>query len=367
MTTRADGVTVDRTFLLSYDGDAVGTGEGLTSGRGTLTFEGQIDGLGTGTFTAEQIDFVATTYFAVGVITGGTGDFEGAGGTIRFDPNTYVIEIEVPQVPIERPRQFDLETSWSDDGVVEQPPAADGSVSYTGRTTFAGQLAGDTPFVGVKQLGADGIWIGTDELAFTGTIDGIGTGTLRMTDVWRSDQNGHYVNALRIVGGTGDFEGADGWLLLRSTDGGTTGAGTGEIRVPATGSLRWAGTVETTFGSVDADNRTAYSSVATYFGDIEGTLSAEGVEQHDADAPANTTSSTGSATGSGTITVVGVGTGTITFDEEWWSDVDGHVIGEATITSADGDLAGMTRTIRWNTTDTAQTVAYQADFRFADG
>ena len=244
-TPQEGSTTLDVSYTTFFEGDMTGqaptegwrtpneTDAGSTGG-GSATFTGTIAGLGEGTLTTEEI-FTAppTVFLSVSLITGGTGDFEGATGTATIDQGSYVFEIEVPEVPIERPRQFDLETSWTDGDYAEEAPADDGSVAYTGRTMFEGTLAGDTPFVGTKQLDADGNWLGTTQLAFTGTIDGVGTGTLTMTDTWRSDPSGQYIDALRIEGGTGDFDGAAGWLLLRSSDGGTTGAGTGELRLPA--------------------------------------------------------------------------------------------------------------------------------------
>ena len=92
-------------------------------------------------------------------------------------------------------------------------------------------MTGDTPWVG-SYVVQDGVTDGASEFAFTGTIEGVGTGTLTMRDVARTGARGGFVSGMLITGGTGDFQGASGWMLGRSSDGAATGTVEIELRLP---------------------------------------------------------------------------------------------------------------------------------------
>ena len=96
------------TYTTSFDGDLVGTAPAVgwrtpheaddgSDGDSSATFTGTIAGVGEGTLTTEEIFTSASgTFASVSVITGGTGDFEGARGYSKIDQGSYVYEIEIP-------------------------------------------------------------------------------------------------------------------------------------------------------------------------------------------------------------------------------------------------------------------------------
>jgi hypothetical protein len=243
-TPREDSTTRDVTYTTHYEGDLTGSAPTVgwrtphendpgSDGGSSATFTGTLEGVGEGTLTTEEVyTSPPGAFLSVSLITGGTGDFAGARGYSRIDQGEYVFEIELPSAPVERTRTVDLTTSWIDDHFVESGPDADGVLTGTGVTNFGGQLSGPAAWMGTRQQAADSNWIGSGDFGFTGTIEGIGTGTLTMRDSWRSTPTGEWVDAMIVTGGTGDFAGAGGWLLLQSPTGGSTGEGFGQIQLP---------------------------------------------------------------------------------------------------------------------------------------
>jgi hypothetical protein len=90
---------------------------------------------------------------------------------------------------------------------------ADGSIPITGSWTLEGEMTGDVTLTGSNfAVPPNGDIGGTTDYVFTGTIDGLGTGTLTFSDEWVSDLvNGGVDMTITVTGGTGDFAGLLGW------------------------------------------------------------------------------------------------------------------------------------------------------------
>jgi hypothetical protein len=114
---------------------------------------------------------------------------------------------------------------------VDGEPLADGSVPVTSTITLTGGVAGEITGVGAavsQELGIEEE--GFDENTFTGTIDGVGTGTMTYRLDWEL-VGGVYSSTGLVTGGTGDLAGATGTVTtsIRSIERvglTTTGEGT---------------------------------------------------------------------------------------------------------------------------------------------
>jgi hypothetical protein len=176
-----------------------------------------IDGLGIGTLTyggaSRTIDGV---WSAEGVIAGGTAAFEGASGTWVLTPDpatptdsgtgTYEWTITVPP-------KGSLQTVTATGTVVASGSAAQpgdraGETVITDTRTFTGSMVGAGPSSGTTW--DDGTTtIGSNTTEFTGTIEGLGTGTMNIGATISSGPDGD-VSSGGVSGGTGDFEGISG-------------------------------------------------------------------------------------------------------------------------------------------------------------
>lgn len=219
------------------DGDAVATGYvvvGEDRGGATMEFTGTVAGLGTGTLTIEEAYVSDPGLRSVGVIVNGTGDLAGARGTLRFDDtggSTYEMDIEVPaDAPAERSRVVTLdattESSRTDDA------GGAGAVTYTAETVYDGGLSGTLEVVGSLQPDDEVRTIGWSDAVFTGSVEGVGSGTLTLREIWRSTESGRLVSMAVVTAGTGDLADADGWVRTVSEDDGRTGEATIELRLP---------------------------------------------------------------------------------------------------------------------------------------
>src|SRR5262249_13310851 len=94
-----------------------------------------------------------------------------------------------------------------------QPIGANYTFDMSGGTKLFGDLSGDTTYTGtgVYDPAADKVTIEEDE-AFTGTVAGVGTGTLVLRDhvVTNGASSSGYV--LTVVTGTGDLANVRGYL-----------------------------------------------------------------------------------------------------------------------------------------------------------
>jgi hypothetical protein len=88
------------------------------------------------------------------------------------------------------------------------PELADGTKEVTTVSAFEGDVTGDATATGVQVTPANGY----DDIVFTGTIDGVGSGTLTMRQEWTATDTDIATTTV-ITGGTGDFEGITGRLF----------------------------------------------------------------------------------------------------------------------------------------------------------
>jgi hypothetical protein len=116
----------------------------------------------------------------------------------------------------------------------------DGSTAIGYEATSEGPAAGEITGTGWAIPGAP--TVGHDENVFTGSIDGVGTGTLSWTVDWTGTNPTDPVSRGIVTGGTGDFAGVTGTVTpdLDSSDqsGGVdavTGTNTFELVIPRSG------------------------------------------------------------------------------------------------------------------------------------
>jgi hypothetical protein len=155
--------------------------------------------------------------------------------SIRFGEPAPVIEGGTARVPL----RVTVAAAYS--GVrTDGAPLADGSVPITYLATSDAPAAGEIVGIGSYLPGAE--TIGSDEYTFTGTIDGIGTGTLTYTDEWTATGPAESTIITTITGGTGDFVGATGTGTSTvdtsdkvGADDTITGTNTFDLVVPRTG------------------------------------------------------------------------------------------------------------------------------------
>jgi hypothetical protein len=217
-----DVVEGDQMVTLSgtrtYAGDLAGTGpftgrewqlpDGSQIGFGNSEFTGSIEGLGSGTLALAvewQIDDTGTTSTAT--ITSGTDDFAGATGTgVSDDLSTYTWNITVP--PADTLATVDAAGTAFDPDFAAQPTDVDWSVTYGANTELTGDIEGVAPHTGTAWV-FDNSTVGRGDFEFTGTIAGLGSGTMTYTDYWVfADDATTYT--VFVTGGTGDFEGITG-------------------------------------------------------------------------------------------------------------------------------------------------------------
>lgn len=243
-TPRDDG-SFDVTYVSTYAGDVRGDApsisywtpvDGGNVGGGTLEFTGEIDGLGTGTLTIREESVTLPTFLSVAVITGGTGDFEGASGWALFDPNskagTYEMHIEVPARPsaAAATRNVVVESQFAVVDVVQT--AAAGATLISGSTEFTGGLEGTAP-TNARIVGEP---VGTARAFGTrwieATVEGVGTGTMLLQGPFRFDEAGNYIGLANVVAASGDLTGVTGTVRFQSADRGASGTATFDLQIP---------------------------------------------------------------------------------------------------------------------------------------
>jgi len=217
-----DVVEGDQMVTLSgtrtYEGELVGSGpftgeewqlpDGSRIGFGNFDFTGSVEGLGTGTMTLAfewRIDDAGWTSTAT--ITGGTDDLEGASGTgISGELGTYTWDITVP--PTGSLVEVTATGSGTDVDFVTEPADVDWRVGYSATTEMSGDIEGAAPHTGTAWV-FDNSTLGRGEFEFTGTIAGLGTGTMTYIDYWVFANDARTYTVI-VTGGTGDFEGVTG-------------------------------------------------------------------------------------------------------------------------------------------------------------
>ena len=249
-TPRDDG-SYDVTYVTTMEGDIRGESSpveafrtpvpesnGGSIGGGRMVFSGEIDGLGTGTLTYREEYISLPAFLSVAVIVDGTGDFAGAGGWALFNPDnvagTYEFHIEIPPVaPSDVPTRTIEASATSTRTDETEIPTGDDTFTYTGSEETAGDIVGTRRFAGRSTLESGGTGRGVDTSVFTGSIEGVGSGTMTFETVWRADPaTGDHIGVARITGGTDDFAGAGGSVRYQSEDGGQTMTVSMELELP---------------------------------------------------------------------------------------------------------------------------------------
>ena len=212
----------DQTMMLSgtrtYEGDLAGTGpftgqewqlpDGSRIGLGDYDFTGSVEGLGTGTM-AFAIEWLVNDagWTSTATITSGTGDLEGASGSgISGDLGTYTWNITVP--PADSLVTVDAVGTSFDPDFAAEPTDVDWAVTYSATTELEGDIDGVSPHTGTAWV-FDNQTVGRGEFEFTGSIAGLGTGTMTYVDSWVF-ADGTTIYTSFVTGGTGDFEGITG-------------------------------------------------------------------------------------------------------------------------------------------------------------
>ena len=217
-----------------------------------------------------------------------------------------------------------------------------GNTTILGTTTYEGQFAGSAPWVSQFWPLSDGSQFGAGEFLFTGTIEGLGSGTLSFVDTWQV-VDGVWSGVATITGGTGDFEGASGTGVHTSDPANSSSSGTGSnvwtITVPPKGSLvtvTATGTASASVTVVPDSVPLTWNGTGSFSGSLVGTT--EGSGQGWANPSGGTF---GSSRWVFTGTIDGLGTGTMTFDRigfdppATWFDV---------VVDGTGDFEGITGT-----------------------
>ena len=228
-----------------------------------------------------------------------------------------------------------------------------GDITILGTTIYEGQFAGSASWVSQFWPLSDGSQFGTGEFLFTGTIDGLGSGTLSFIDVWQN-VDGVWSDTSTITSGTGDFEGASGTGTSTSDPANPSSSAAGSnvwtITVPPKGSLE---TVTATGTAVmgaqtsepgERPDELVGTEAVTFEGSMVGT------GQISQTTWTTGTTRVGSNTMEFTGTIDGLGTGTMTMLEVLTVGSDGYT-SSVTATGGTGDFEGITGTGSWKIAD----------------
>ncbi len=275
-------------------------------------------------------------------------------GTVPADRPTSTLpteptpDTEVVPEPEPEPVTVAVAGTFSTDDVIAtttpNSSGLTGPAAWQATTVYEGQLTGTAPGIWqVWDLG-DGAELRAGEHTFTGTIDGVGSGTLTYADEWLT-VGGITSGKAAITGGTGDFEGAYGSAVLTPAPAAagdpTAGTYSWDITVPPKGSLvtvtaTGRATVDISVGAPTTIG-ISISGEGLFTGSLDGTATGSG--QGFADPRGGTF---GTSRWVFTGTIEGLGTGTMTFDRigldppgAVWFDV---------VVEGTGDFEGITGT-----------------------
>jgi hypothetical protein len=264
------------------------------------------------------------------------------------DPTTTSEVVPEPE-PVPEPVTVAVAGTFSTEDVVAttapNSSGLTGPAAWQATTVYEGQLTGTAPGIWQTWDLGDGDELRAGEHTFTGTIEGVGSGTLTYADEWLT-VGGITTGKAAITGGTGDFEGAYGSAVLTSVPGAagdsTAGTYSWDITVPPKGSLvtvtaaRGTATLDMTLGAPTTKG-ISWSADGNFTGSLFGTTT--GLGQGFADPRGGTF---GTSRWVFTGTIEGLGTGTMTFDRigldppgAVWFDV---------VVEGTGDFEGITGT-----------------------
>lgn len=266
---------------------------------------------------------------------------------------TTAAEVTPEPEPVPEPVTVTLTGTFSTEDVVAttapNSSGLTGEAALQATTVFEGQMAGTAP--GIWQtwdLGEGGEPSGGElrvgEHVFTGTIEGLGSGTLTYTDEWLTIGD-LATGKAAITGGTGDFEGAYGSAVLDPVPAapGDSSAGTysWDITVPPTGSLVTviATGRATSIVTLDSESTNTWTGTGGFTGSIVGLAPARGSGQGWGSRVDNYGTSRWVFTG----TIDGLGTGTITYDRIGFDNGLGGTWFDVVVDGTD-ELEGITGT-----------------------
>jgi hypothetical protein len=272
---------------------------------------------------------------------------------------TTAAEVAPEPEPAPEPVTVTVTGTFAESGVSASATPTPSSAGLTGDTTilgttiYEGQFAGSAPWVSQFWPLSDGSQFGAGEFLFTGTIEGLGSGTLSFIDVWQT-VDGVWSDTSTITGGTGDFEGASGTGTSTSDPANPSSSATGSnvwtITVPPKGSLE---TVTATGTAVigaqtsepgERPDEIVSTETLTFEGSMVGTGQISQITW------ASGTTRVGSNTMEFTGTIDGLGTGTMTMLEVLTVGADGYT-SSVTATGGTGDFEGITGTGTWKIAD----------------
>jgi hypothetical protein len=264
------------------------------------------------------------------------------------DPTTPA-EVVPETEPAPEPVTVTVAGTFSTDDVIAtttpNSSGLTGPAAWQATTVYEGQLTGTAPGIWQTWDLGDGDELRAGEHTFSGTIDGVGSGTLTYADEWLT-MDGITSGKAAITGGTGDFEGAYGSAVLNRAAAAagdpTAGTYSWDITVPPKGSLvtvtaaTGTATVDISLGAPTTKG-ISWNADGVFTGSLDGIST--GLGQGFAD-PRGGTFGTSRWVFTGTID--GLGTGTMTFDRigldppgAIWFDV---------VVEGTGDFEGITGT-----------------------
>jgi hypothetical protein len=274
-------------------------------------------------------------------------------------PNPTTAAEVAPVVTVPEPVTVTVTGTFAESDVSASATPTPSSAGLTGDTTilgttiYEGQFAGSAPWVSQFWPLSDGFQFGAGEFLFTGTIEGLGTGTLSFVDTWQV-ADGVWSGVSTITDGTGDFEGASGTGVNTSDpanpSSGSTGSNVWTITVPPKGSLETVTATGTAVASVQTSEpgelpgENVSTEVLTFEGSMVGTAQISQTTWN------NGTTTVGSNTTEFTGTIDGLGTGTMTMVEVLTVGPSGYISSVAII-GGTGDFEGITGTGTWKASD----------------
>lgn len=231
-------------------------------------------------------------------------------------------------------------------GLTVELPSAGARLESSGETTYDGGFSGSAPWTTTYWTSSDGIVRGLGDVEFTGSIEGLGAGTLKFAE--RSQVvDGVWSSTATITGGTEAFEGATGTGVFTSdpatADDGSTGTYTWDITVPPPDSLVTVTARGTSFDPdlvfepTDVEGQQSYSAGTILEGDMSG------LAPHTGTLWGLNNAAVGSGDFEFTGEIAGLGSGTMTYTDVWVL-ADGTMTYTVFITGGTGDFEGITGT-----------------------
>ena len=233
--------------------------------------------------------------------------------------------------------------AFSDAGFEQTDLTPQGAFPFTATTNFEGDIAGAAALTGSSftTVVTDGFGaIGAADFAFEGSIEGLGTGTMALTDRYASTADGTWTSTATVFGGTDDFENATGSIQFESSNGGSVGSYTYEISVLPEAPQAPV-SVSGTYGDsgleavVNDDGSVSYSVTTNMDGQMAGPAPSEGRQW-----PTLVEGLIGTTDFVFEGTIDGLGDGTLTYYDLWSQAPESPWASTVVITAGTGDFEG---------------------------